>query len=98
MGSCLRCYIKTVPGERVETELTLPEPAGAVIAGRVRRSSGEPAPGAVVLAVDCQSGDPLFHCTADCDGIFVLGPLPAKLYDLHVYDGGTPVRVVHVAG
>ncbi len=98
MGSCLRCYIKTVPGERVETELTLPEEAGGVIAGTVLRRSGEPAPAAVVLAVDCETGTPLLHCVTDSEGFFLLGPLPAKLYDLHVYDGCRPVRVVRVEG
>ncbi len=98
MGSLLRFYIKPVPGERVEAQLTLPPPAGGIVTGTVTRWDGEPAPGAVVLAVDCESRQPALHTTADDQGFFVLGPLPGKLYDIHVYDGAAPVRVVQIEG
>ena len=96
MGSCLKFYIKTAPGERVETELTLPPDAGGVVTGIISRSGGEPAAAAVVVAVACETGQPMCHCVADSQGFFVLGPLPPALYDIHVYDGAAPIRAVKI--
>ena len=50
MGSSLKFYLKTIPGERVEADLTLPEEDGAILTGIVTRRDGEPASAAVVLA------------------------------------------------
>lgn len=96
MGSCLQFYIKTIPGERVETDLTLPKDSGGIITGTVIRADGEPAAAAVVLALDCESMQPVCHCLTNSQGFFVLGPLPAALYDIYVYDGASPVRVVKI--
>ena len=96
MGSCLTFYLKAAPGERVETDLTLPPEAGGVVTGVVSRSSGEPAAAAVVVATACETGQSVCHCVADAQGFFVLGPLAPALYNIHVYDGAVPVRAVQI--
>lgn len=42
MGSCLKFYLKTIPGERVELDLTLPRSEGSIVTGIVTRADGEP--------------------------------------------------------
>ena len=96
MGSSLKFYIKTIPGERVEADLTLPSPGSSILTGIVTRSDGEPAAGAVVLALDSETLLPVRHCLTDSRGFFVLGPLPGALYEIHVYDGGAPIRFVKI--
>ena len=96
MGSCLKFYLKSAPGERVETELTLPPDAGGVVTGVVTRSGGEPAVSAVVVAAESETGQPVCHCVTDSQGFFVLGPLTPSLYDIRVYDGAAPIRAVKI--
>lgn len=97
MGSSLKFYIKTVPGERVEADVSLPPEDGGVLTGTVVRADGEPAPGAVVLALDAATMEPVCHGLTDAHGFFLLGPLPAALYQVQVYDGASPVRAVQIA-
>lgn len=97
MGSSLKFYLKTIPGERVEADLTLPEEDGAILTGIVTRRDGEPASAAVVLALDGETMQPVGHCQTDAQGLFAIGPLPGgKLYYINVYDGAAPVRVVKI--
>ena len=96
LGTCLKFYLKTTPGERVETELTLPESEEAVIAGTVTRKNGDPAAGALILVLDGETLDPVCHCIADSQGVFAIGTLPAALYHIHIYDSAAPVRVVKI--
>jgi hypothetical protein len=96
LGTCLKFYLKTSPGERVETELTLPENEGTVITGTVTRKTGEPAAGVLILVMDSETMQPICHCVSDAQGIFAVGPLPAALYHIHIYDGATPVRIVKI--
>lgn len=96
MGSCLKFYLKTIPGERVELDLTLPRSEGSIVTGIVTRADGEPAASALVLALDAETLQPAAHCLADSQGLFALGPLPGALYSIHVYDGTAPVRVVKI--
>ena len=58
MGSELHFYIHMKPGERVETDLTLPPDSGAILTGVVRRADGRPVSDAVVLALDGGAGEP----------------------------------------
>jgi len=96
MGSSLKFYIKTVPGERVEADVSLPPDGGGVLTGTVVRADGEPAPGVVVLALDAGTMQPVCHGLTDAHGFFILGPLPAALYQVQVYDGAAPVRTVRI--
>lgn len=97
MGSELQFYIHVKPGERVETDLTLPPEHGAVLTGVVHRADSQPVPDAVVLAMDSESGAVRCHCVTDSSGFYILGPLPPALYEIHVYDGSAPVRVVSIS-
>ena len=45
----LTFFVKTLPGERVETNITLPEPSSSTICGTITASGGEPAAGVLVL-------------------------------------------------
>ena len=96
LGTSLKFYLKTTPGERVEADLALPESEGAVLTGTVSRHSGDPAAGALIVVLDGETLRPVCHCIADAQGIFAAGPLPGALYHIHVYDGAAPVRVVTI--
>lgn len=97
MGSELHFYIHMKPGERVETDLTLPPDSGAILTGVVRRADGRPASDAVILALDGETGEPRCHCVTNWDGRYVLGPLSPALYELCVHDGSAPIRTVDLS-
>lgn len=97
MGSSLKFYIKTIPGERIEADLSLPADSGSILTGTVTRSDGEAAASVVVLALDAETLQPAGHCVTDVQGLFAIGPLEGgKLYYINVYDGSAPVRVVKI--
>ena len=94
MGSELRFYIHVKPGERVETDLTLPPPDGSILTGVVRRSDSQPAADVTVLALDGETGEARCHGVSGWDGRYLLGLLPPALYEICVHDNSAPVRTV----
>lgn len=97
MASSLKFYLEAVSGERVEADLTLPADKSSILTGTVTRSDGTPASGAIVLALDGESMQPVGHCLTDAMGLFALGPLHSKqLYYINVYDSLAPVRIIKI--
>ena len=89
----LTFFVKTLPGERVETNITLPEPSGSTICGAITASGGEPAAGVLVLLLRDGEPFPLAQCTTDEHGLYCFGPLAeAQLYQLCVFQAGQRVR------
>lgn len=97
MASSLKFYLEAVGGERVEADLTLPSDKTSILTGAVTRSDGAPATGAIVLALDGETMQPVGHCLCDGQGLFAVGPLHTnQLYSINVYDAAAPVRVIKI--
>ena len=95
MGSELHFYIHMKPGERVETDLTLPPDSGAILTGVVRRADGRPASGAGGSGPGRRDGGtPLSLCYKLGWPVCAGAPVPPALYELIVHDGSAPVRTV----
>ncbi len=94
---CSKLYLKTVPGERVELEMTAPESQDCLVIGTVVRAEGGPAVGAAVLAMDSETQKPLGQCVTDDTGFFMLGPLPGGVVCTNLVGSGpVPVRTVEI--
>lgn len=95
--STLRLYVKPAPGERVETELTIPDEADSCILGTVRTPSGDPAAGCAVLLYP-ESGDaPLAQAFSDAQGRFCFGPIPGdRLYIINIYRDSARIRTLEI--
>ena len=93
----LTFFVKTLPGERVEANITLPEPAGSAICGTVTRSGGVPAANVLVLLIKDGEELPQAQCTTDEHGLFCFGPLPEdQLYRICIFEAGRRVRRLEV--
>ena len=93
----LTFFVKTLPGERVETNITLPEPSGSTICGTITASGGEPAAGVLVLLLRDGEPFPLAQCVSDEHGLFGFGPLAEEqLYQLCVFPAGQRARRLDV--
>lgn len=89
----LTFFVKTLPGERVEANITLPEQSGSVICGTITGSNGNPATGTLVLLLRDGEVLPMAQCTTDEHGLFCFGPLAEEqLYQISVFQSGQRVR------
>lgn len=95
--SCLKLYVKPAPGERVETDLTLPDAQPATILGTVRTPAGDPAGACSVLLYADGEDAPLHQAFTDEQGRFCFGPLPGdRLYIINIYRDDTRIRALEI--
>ncbi len=95
--SSLRLYVKPAPGERVETELTLPPEDDSCILGTVKSPSGDPAGGCAVLLFPEDGGEPLAQAFTDAQGRFCFGPIPGdRLYIINIYRDSARIRTLEI--
>ena len=93
----LTFFVKTLPGERVEANITLPDPAGSAICGTITGSDNAPAAGVLVLLLRDGEVLPQAQCTTDENGLFCFGPLMEdQLYRICVFQSGRRVRHLDV--
>ena len=93
----LTFFVKTLPGERVEANIVLPEPDGSAICGTVTGADGHPAAGVLVLLLRDGEELPQAQCTTDEHGLFCFGPLAEdQLYRISVFQAGRRVRRLDV--
>jgi len=89
----LSFFVKTLPGERAEAHITLPESGGSLICGRVTLPDSDPAAGIPVLLLRDGEDFPFAQCLTDEQGLFCFGPLEAEqLYRLSIFHSGERVR------
>lgn len=97
MSSNLKFFFKAVPGERIETALTLPEDDRSAISGIVHLSDGTPVVSAMVLLCDAETHEPIAQAFTDETGRFLFGPLASEhLYYIHIYRDTTHVRTLEI--
>ena len=95
--STLRFYVKPAPGERVETELTVPDEAASCILGTVRSPTGDPAGGCAVLLYGEDEAEPLAQAFTDAQGRFCFGPIPGdRLYIINIYRDSARIRTLEI--
>ncbi len=95
--SSLKFYVKPAPGERVETELTLPSAQEAAILGSVRTADGTPAAACTVLLYADGDTVPLKQAFTDAEGRFCFGPLAGdQLYIINIYHDHTRIRTLEI--
>ena len=78
MSSNLKFFFKAVPGERIETALTLPEDDRSSISGVVHLDDGTPVVAAMVLLCDAETHEPIAQAFTDETGRFRVGPLASN--------------------
>ncbi len=95
--SSLKFYVKPGPGERVETDLTLPPPLESSIWGTVRAADGAPVASCMVLLYADGEALPLHQAVTDAEGRFCFGPLPGgQLYIINIYRDDVQIRTLEI--
>ena len=93
----LSFFAKPLPGERVEAHISLPQPAHALLCGRVTDDDGQPVIHVPVLLLRDGEDFPAAQCLSDEHGLFCFGPLEGdQLYQLRVFPGGPRIRRLDV--
>ena len=89
----LTFFVKTTPGERVETHISLPEPTDCLLFGTLTDSSGAPAVRLPLLLLRDGEEFPTAQCVTDEQGRFCFGPLESEqLYQVCVFRPGGRIR------
>ena len=89
-------YIKPGPGECAQASVPLPEPSGALIAGRVT-AEGDPVEGALAVLLEQETERLVSYTVTNAQGRFWLGPVDdALLYFLRVQMPDGDVRLVEL--
>lgn len=97
MSGNSKFFFKAVPGERIETVLTLPEEERSTIWGAIQTADETPVPDALVLLCDAQSQEPIAQTFTDETGHFFFGPLePEHLYCIRVFHHSVHVRTLEI--
>lgn len=93
----LTFFVKPLPGERVEANLTLPEAHSCLILGTIRHTGGDAAPGLPVLLFQDGEDSPSMQCITDAHGLFCFGPLEGdQLYQVCVFQTSGRTRRLDV--
>lgn len=97
MSCNLKFFVKTIPGERIETVLTLPEEPRCCLYGTVQNTDGAPLGDVAVLLCDAESHRPVGQAFTSEEGTFFFGPLePDCLYYINIYHSSNRIRTLEI--